>query len=149
MRDARDTQTLDLFSIPEPCNYEPGECGYNREVAEIVGRMLTESGLADRYAISADVSRLSGKDVSKHMLDAYASPARVEHALPFWLGPVIEEVCGSHALTDWLVGKRGGRVAYGKDALKQELGKLHTLKTQAMRDLNARIKHLEALLGGE
>lgn len=149
MAKVKDTRTLDIFLIPEAHISEPGECSYSREVAEIVGLMLAESGYADRYAISADISRLSGKDVSKYMLDAYASPARVEHSLPFWLGPVLEEVCGSHELTNWLVAKRGGRVAYGKDALKQELGKLVSLKNKAMKDLNSRIKHIEALLGSE
>lgn len=149
MKDGKDSRTLDIFEIPEVHVYAPGECGYSREVAEGVSQMLSESGRVDRYAVSAEVSRVSGKDVSKHMLDAYASPARIEHALPFWLAPVLEEVCHSHVLTNWLVDKRGGRVAYGKDALKQELGKLVLLKDQAMKDLNSRIKHLEALLGGE
>lgn len=149
MKAVRDTQTLDIFEIPEAHVCTPGECGYSREVAECVSAILAESGRVDRYAVSAEVSRVSGKDVSKHMLDAYSSPARLDHALPFWLAPVLEEVCHSHHLTNWLVQKRGGRVAYGKDALKQELGKLVLLKDQAMKDLNSRIKHIEALLGGE
>jgi hypothetical protein len=149
MKQAKDSQTLDLFEIPAVHLCAPGECGYSREVAEGVSLLLAESGRLDRYAVSAEVSRLSGKDVSKHMLDAYASPARIEHSLPFWLAPVLEEVCNSHVLTNWLVDKRGGRVAYGKDALRGELGKLVMLKDQAMKDLNSRIKHIEALLGGE
>jgi len=149
MKIVKDTQTLDLFEIPEVHICAPGDCAYSREVAEGVSLLLSESGRMDRYAVSAEVSRLSGKDVSKHMLDAYASPARMEHSLPFWLAPVLEEVCNSHVLTNWLVDKRGGRVAYGKDALRGELGKLVMLKEQAMKDLNSRIKHLEALLGSE
>jgi hypothetical protein len=149
MAKVRDTQTLDIFEIPEVHICSPGECQYSREVAEGVSLLLAESGRMDRYTISAEVSRISGKDVSKNMLDAYASPARVEHALPFWLAPVLEEVCHSHVLTNWLVDKRGGRVAYGKDALRGELGKLVFLKDQAMKDLNGRIKHIEALLGSE
>ena len=149
MKTVRDSQTLDIFEIPEVHVYSPGECLYSREVAEGVSLMLAESARRDRFDIAAELSRVSGKDVSKHMLDAYASPARIEHCLPFWLAPVLEEVCHSHVLTNWLVDKRGGRVAYGKDALKQELGKLVLLKDQAMKDLNSRIKHLEALLGGE
>lgn len=149
MKTVRDSQTLDIFEIPEVHICVAGECLYSREVAEGVSLMLAESGRLDRYAVCAEVSRVSGKDVSKHMLDAYASPARIEHSLPFWLAPVLEEVCHSHVLTNWLVDKRGGRVAYGKDALRGELGKLVMLKDQAMKDLNSRIKHLEALLGSE
>lgn len=149
MKDSKDKLTLDVFEIPAVHFCAPGECGYSREVAEGVAKLLSESGRRDRFDIAAELSRVSGKDVSKHMLDAYSSPARVDHALPFWLAPVLEEVCQSHVLTNWLVDKRGGRVAYGKDALKQELGKLVLLKDQAVKDMNARIKHLEALLGGE
>ncbi|QSB02676.1 hypothetical protein JWZ98_06995 [Methylomonas sp. EFPC1] len=149
MKDGKDSQTLDIFEIPAAHFCAPGECQYSREVAEGVSLMLIESGRRDRFDVAAELSRVSGKDVSKHMLDAYASPARVEHALPFWLAPVLEEVCHSHVLTNWLVDKRGGRVAYGKDALRGELGKLVMLKDQAMKDLNSRIKHIEALLGSE
>jgi len=149
MRRVKDLSTLDLFEIPEPHLLAPGECAYNQEVARLVSEMLNASSLIDRHSISADISRLSGKDVSKHMLDAYASPARIDHTLPFWMVPVLEDICSSHALTNWLVMKRGGRAAYGKEALKQELGKLVSLKKHAMKDMNTRIKHIETLLGGE
>lgn len=149
MKTVKDELTLDLFSIPEPAVVEPGECGYARETALVVSGLLSESGHVDRFAVAAELSRKSGKDVSKHMLDAYASPSRIDHAMPFWLAPVLEEVCNSHGLTDWLVAKRGGRVAYGREALKQELGKLVMLKDQAMKDLNKRIKQLEALIGDQ
>jgi len=149
MKLVRDTQTLDIFEIPAAHICVPGKCGYSREVAERVSVLLAEAGAGDRYAVCAEVSRVSGKDVSKYMLDAYASPARIDHALPFWLAPVLEEVCHSHTLTDWLVMQRGGRVAYGKEALKQELGKLVLAKDLAMKDLNKRIRQLEQLLGDE
>lgn len=141
---------LDLFEIeiPMPHRFEPGNCGYGRETAKLISGMLRGAS-QDRHAVAAEVSRLSGRDVSINMLNAYASPARVDHALPFWMGPVIEDVCESHALTDWLVARRGGRVAYGMDALKNELGKLVSLKRQANRDLNLKIQHLEQLLGDE
>lgn len=146
MKKVKDIQTIDLFEIPEAHICIPGECGYGREVAECVSVLLSESGRVDRYEVSAEVSRISGKEVSKHMLDAYASPARADHALPFWLAPVLEEVCQAQVLTNWLAGKRGGRIAYGKDALKQELGKLHLIKDQTLKDLNSRIKKIEVVL---
>lgn len=149
MKDGKDSLTLDIFEIPEPHICAPGDCQYSREVAALVSQMLAECEQRDRYAVSDEVSRISGKDVSKHMIDAYASPARTEHCLPFWLAPVLEQVCKSHALTNWQAGKRGGRVNYGCEALKAELGNLEMLKKQSMKELNARIKHIEALLGGE
>lgn len=144
-----DDFTLELFSIPKPQPCPIGDHSFAGEAAAVLSQVLAESTLSDRYAISAELSRKAGKEVSKHMLDGYASPARLDHALPFWLAPIVEEVCHSHLLTDWLVAKRGGVAAYGKDALKQELGKLVLLREQTLKELDKRIKGIESILGDE
>ncbi|WP_435637553.1 hypothetical protein [Carnimonas bestiolae] len=91
------------------------------------------------------MSRLSGDDVSKHMLDAWSSPARSEHNIPFYRIPLLEEVCSSHVLTDWLVRLRGGRVAYGREALAAEYGK----RQQMLEKLRADMRELKRLMGEE
>lgn len=145
MAKVKDTQTLDIFEIPTPDVVVPGESSYAREVSETVSLLLAESGLKDRWALSAEISRLTDKDVSKHMLDAYCSPARLDHALPFWLAPILEQVCSGHHLTNWLVAKRGGRVAYGADALDAEIGKLELMKEEMLKEFNGRLKDLKRL----
>jgi hypothetical protein len=148
MKKVKDTQTLDLFEIPTVEVVIPGESQYAREVSEIVSRLLAESGIKDRYLLSAEVSRLADKDVSKHMLDAYCSPARLDHALPFWLAPILETVCSGHHLTNWLVNKRGGRVSYGVDALDAEIGKMELMKEEMLKEMNARLKELKRMKSG-
>lgn len=140
------TRQYDIFAVPIPHHPEPGRCRYGQEASKLISRMIGESGAGDRYAIAAELSRKSGKEVSKHMLDAYASPSRQDHAMPFWMAPILEEVCQSQLLTNWLAEKRGGRVAYGYEALKQELGKLVLLKDHAVKDLNKRIRQIENFL---
>lgn len=147
MAKVKDRQTLDLFEIPTPHVVVPGESQYAREVSEHVSLLLAESGFKDRWALSAEVSRLAEKDVSKNMLDAYCSPARLDHALPFWLAPILEQVCSGHHLTNWLVAKRGGRVAYGADALNAEIGKLELMKEQMLKEFNSRLKDLKKMKG--
>ena len=106
---------------------------------------ILKSSDLDRYEVAARMSRLSGDDVSKNMLDAWASPARADHNLPFYRAALLEEVCASHALTDWQVTLRGGRVAYGRYALNAELGRLERMRDEAAR----KARELKRLMGGE
>lgn len=143
MRRVKDNLTLDLFfTVPQPLLAVPGNGNYAAQVSELVSELLKGSDL-DRYEIAARMSRLSGDDVSKHMLDAWSSPARSEHNLPFYRVPLLEEVCECHVLTDWLVHLRGGRVAYGRDALNAELGRLERLRDDAAK----KARDLKRLMG--
>lgn len=144
MKTVRDPNTLDLFVVPQPEHAAPGSANYAFQVAHLVSEVL-KAAPADRYDLAAQMSRLSGDEVSKNMLDAWASPARADHNVPFYRVPLLEEVAGTHALTDWLVGKRGGQVAYGLDALNARLGRMMTMKKQ----LDAQIRELQRLMGGE
>lgn len=144
MRHGKDDRTLDLFEIPQPVLAVPGQGNYSVQVSELVGEMLKAADI-DRYEVAARMSRLSGDDVSKAMLDAWSSPARTDHNLPFYRAALLEEVCASHLLTNWLVALRGGRVAYGRDALLAELGRL-----ERNRDASARqARELKRRLGGD
>ncbi|TBV12785.1 hypothetical protein [Stutzerimonas kirkiae] len=140
----RDDRTLDLFEIPQPVLAVPGQGNYSVQVSELVGEMLKVADI-DRYEIAARMSRLSGDDVSKAMLDAWSSMARLDHNLPFYRAALLEEVCASHLLTNWLVTQRGGRVAYGRDALLAELGRLERTRDEAGRQA----RELKRRIGGE
>lgn len=132
MRHGKDDRTLDIFAVPRAAMTVPGFGNYAAQVSELVSEMLKSTEL-DRYEIAARMSRLSGDDVSKNMLDAWASPARADHNLPFYRAVLLEEVCASHLLTDWQVALRGGRVAYGRDALLAELGRLERTRDESAR----------------
>lgn len=140
----RDDRTLDIFDVPKPVLALPGSGNYAAQVSELVSDLLKGSEL-DRYEIASRMSRLSGDDVSKNMLDAWSSPARDGHNLPFYRAPLLEEVCETHMLTDWLVAIRGGRVAYGRDALLAELGRLERQRDESAR----KVRELKRLMGGD
>lgn len=142
MKRVQDFSTLDMFLIPQPDHPEEGSADYSFEVSNKVSKILKECPL-DRYEISARMSRITGKDVSKNMIDAWASPGRPDHNIPFYLIAVFEDACTTHELTNWLVHKRGGRVAYGKDTLNAELGKLE----RAREDANKQIRELKKIMG--
>ena len=141
----RDTQTIDMFEIPYPEGDLPNSMDYSLEVSAIVSRVL-KSADGDRYTISADMSRLAGKEVTKNMLDAYSSGSRDTHNIPFYLVPVLEKACHSHDLTNWLAEKRGAKVLFGRETLNAELGKLERMKAdiaQGIRDLKKRMGEAE------
>lgn len=142
MRHGKDDRTLDIFTVPQPVLSVPGSGNYAAQISELVGEILKGSE-HDRYEVAARMSRLSGDDVSKHMLDAWSSPARTDHNLPFYRAALLEEVCASHLLTDWQVALRGGRVAYGRDALLAELGRLERTRDESARQA----RELKRLMG--
>lgn len=144
MRKVRDDRTLDIFSVPQPVLAIPGNGNSAAQVSELIGEVLKGSDL-DRYEVASRMSRLSGDDVSKYMLDSWSSPARVDHNMPFYRAALLEEVCSCHTLTNWLVEQRGGRVAYGRDALNAELGRLERLRDDAGR----KARELKRVLGGD
>lgn len=138
----RDTYTRDLFEVPQPAAPIPAGLDYRATVAALVGQMLKEAD-GDRFEIAGRMSRLTGTDVTKYMLDAYSSEARDTFNLPFWLVAALEESCHSHVLTNWLTGVRGGRLLIGREALNAELGKMEKLK----EELTKKIRQIKQVMG--
>ena len=122
-RRLRDNQTRDLFEVPQPAAALPASMDYGQEVAHLVGEAIKGAD-CDRYELASRMSRLTGKEVSKYMLDAWSSVARDAYNLPFYLAPVLESACHTHDISNWLADKRGGRLLIGRETLNAELGKL-------------------------
>jgi len=144
MRRVKDNATIDIFEVPQPVTPLPGGGNYASQVSELVASVLKHCP-QDRHEIAMQMSRLSGDDVSKHMLDAWSSPARTEHNIPLYRVPLLEEVCHTHAFTDWMVLMRGGRVAYGREALAAQYGKLQQMKDKLQQEM----KELKRMMGDE
>jgi len=138
----KDDRTFELFAVPQPAQAIPGQCNYGHLVSGLIGEVLKSTGL-ERHDIASRMSRLSGDDVSKNMLDAWSSTARVDHNLPLYRVPLLEYVCETHVLTDWLVGMRGGSASYGKDALLAELGRV----VRNREELTRQERELKKLVG--
>lgn len=138
----QDTHTLDLFEVPQPAAQLPSSMDYGREVAHLVSEILKGAD-GDRFEVAARMSRLTGREVSKYMLDAWSSESRDAYNMPFYLAPVLEAACESHIFSNWLADKRGGRLLIGKETLTAELGKLERLKEEAAR----KIRELKKMMG--
>lgn len=139
---ARDTKTRDMFEVPQPVAPLPSSMDYRQTVSAMVGAALKDAD-GDRYEIAARMSRLSGQEVSKYMLDAWSSEARDAYNMPFYQAPVLETACGTHLFSSWLATQRGGRLLIGREALNAELGKLEHLRDEAGR----KIRELKKIMG--
>lgn len=138
----RDSLTQDLFEVPMPPAPMPGSQNYCVEVSHLVCSALGQAG-ADRLEIAARMSRLSGKEVSKYMLDAWSAESRDGYNLPLYMAPVLEVACETHIFGMWFADKRGGRLLVGREALNAELGKLERARDEAAR----KIRQLKQVMG--
>ncbi|MDH5785363.1 MAG: hypothetical protein OEZ16_07110 [Chromatiales bacterium] len=141
-RHRRDTLTLDLFEVPQPAAQLPASMDYGREIAHLVSEALNGAE-GDRFEVASRMSRLTGRDVSKYMLDAWSSEARDAYNMPFYMVPVLETACETHMFSNWLADKRGGRLLIGKETLTAELGKFERMKEEVTR----KIRELKKMMG--
>ncbi len=143
----RDGITLDLFEVPQPLPAVEGSHDFRQVVASLVCELLEQAAAAglSRHQVAGEASRLTGKDVSKAMLDNYTSVAHETYNIPLWLIPALESVCRGHVLTQWLVSTRGGKLLVGREALNAELGRLERARDEAAR----KIKALKNVMGDQ
>lgn len=137
----RDPFTDDMFMVPQAPEPHAASMNYCAEVATLTAHMFADSG-TDRFKIAAEMSRLTGREVSKYMLDAWTAESRDAYNIPFYLVPAAEAACQSHAMSSWLADKRGARLSIGREALNAEYGKL-----KAMHDnVKKRMQVMEKML---
>ena len=140
-RKSGDDRTPDLFEVPVP-DQMPADLDYRVQISTLVSRMLARAP-NDRFGVAAESSRLTGREVSKNMLDAYASEARDTFNLPLALAPTLEVACESLDLSNWLARVRGGRLLVGRDALAGELAKLERERSTVNRQITNLRKVME------
>jgi hypothetical protein len=132
-RRTRDILTLDLFDVPVAQAPSPGLHDLDGPLREALSDALKHSD-QDRYGVAAEMSRLTARDISKHMLDAYTAESRTDHNFPFRYAAAFEVVTGSYCLTNLLAKTRGCKVLVGEEALLAEFGRIeqmeHELKQQ-------------------
>ena len=107
-----------------------------------LGNALKDADL-DRWAIAAEMSRLTGRDISKYMLDAYTAESRQDHNFPFRYAAAFEVATESHCLTYLLAKARGCEVLVGEESLLAELGRIEKKEADLKRRKAALKRHLK------
>ena len=110
-----------VFEAPKAPVGEAALAGFEQRVNRMVGSMLN-SDERPREVIAAEMSVLLGEEVSRAMLDAYASPARTEHKVPFSRLIALVLVTRRHDLLDERMREAGMAVLFGDEVKTARLG---------------------------
>lgn len=142
MKKRRDPYTLDLFEqeLPPAPVTTPGGLACRIEIAHAMSEALKGH---DRYEIAAKMSKLLGRDISKHMLDAYTAESREDHIPPLDTAIAFDLATESNTLTEFAARKIGAKLSVGKEALDAKLGQLERIRDEAAKQ----IKQLKRIMG--
>lgn len=137
----RDTRTIDMFEeLPPPAASTPGSLACRVEIAHAMSDALKGH---DRYEIAAKMSRLLGRDISKHMLDAYTAESREDHIPPFDTAIAFDLATGSNTLVEFAAKKIGAKLSVGKEALDAKLGQLERIRDEAAKQIKQLKRRME------
>lgn len=112
-----------LFEVPTLPKGEAALAGLERRVNSMVGSILN-SDPRSREEIAGAMSALLSEDVSRAMLDAYASPARDGHRVPFSRLLALVVVTERQDMFDPLMREGGMGVLVGEEVQTARLGHL-------------------------
>lgn len=127
-----------LFEAPIARTGVAALAGIERRISATVATILNTDS-RQREVIAAEMSVLLDEDVSRLMLDAYASPARTEHKVPMSRFLALVQVTGRHDLMDPLFREIGAAVLVGEEVLTARVGHVR----QQIRELQAEMRRLE------
>lgn len=128
------------FETPKLSLGEAALAGIEQRVCRTVGAILNSEHAAGRprEVIAAEMSVLLGEDVSRAMLDAYSSPAREGHKVPFSRLMALVAVSGRHDLLDPLMREIGAALLVGEEVHTARLGHIDR-QIEALRQERKRI----------
>lgn len=125
------------FDPPSQATGAGALAALERMVSKAVSDALHDE-VRSRYEIAGKVSELLDEDVSKAMLDAYASPAREEHKVPLSRFLAIVAVTDRYDLLDRVVREIGAAVLVGEELNTARLGQIDR-RIAMLRDERKRI----------
>lgn len=120
------------FALPERRSAPASLAGLDRQISVAVSDIL-HGETKSRTVIAAEVSDLLGEDVTKAMLDAYASPAREDHRMPLSRFLALVQVTNRYDVLDRVVRAIGAAVLVGEE-----------IETARLGDIDRRIEALKA-----
>jgi hypothetical protein len=124
------------FDAPEPAREVAALAGLDRMVASGISQALNGDSRS-RYELAGKVSELLSEDVSKLMLDAYASEARDAHNVPFHRALAIFAVTERIDILDTLLRKIGVSALFGEEIKTARLGHLQRQLAEIKADIRS------------
>ena len=121
------------FSAPAPARGIAALAGLERRICATVGTVLN-SDPRPREVIAAEMSVLLDEEISRAMLDAYASPARADHRVPMSRFFALLTVTGRQDLLDPLLREIGAALLVGDEVKTARLGQIETLLAELQEE---------------
>lgn len=125
------------FDLPPVLSSDGMLSGLGRQTASAVARILKEDE-RDRYDVAAAMSRVSGTDISKSMIDKYSSESSEEHNISFDRMLFLIAATRRYDILRALLRRIGCDLIEGEEILTVELG--HMVAQRAR--IEERIRHL-------
>lgn len=121
------------FAAPAPAKGVAELAGLERQINALVGTILA-SDPRPREVIAAAMSVLLDDNISRSMLDAYASPARTEHKVPASRLFALLVVTDRQDLLDPIMRKCGVALLLGNEVKTARLGQVEMLLAQLQEE---------------
>lgn len=133
---AHPTQLGFDFSAPAPAKGVAALAGLERRICATVGTILN-TDIRQREVIAAEMSVLLDDDISKPMLDAYASGAREGHKVPMSRFLALLVVTDRQDLLDPLLREIGAAVLVGDEVKTARLGQIERMMAELQDERRA------------
>jgi hypothetical protein len=133
---------------PQPASTPAALAALERQICAAVSTMLHDDPRS-REVIAAEMSVLLDEEVSKAMLDAYASPAREGHKVPFSRFLALVAVCDRHDLLDLVIRPIGAAVLVGEEVYTARLGHIDRQMARLKAERQAVEKMAPLIRGNE
>lgn len=128
------------FDKPSVANGAAALAGIEQRICRTVATILNSDGRR-REVIAAEMTVLLEEEISRAMLDAYASPAREGHKVPMSRFFALVAVTNRQDLLDPLLREIGGALLVGEEVHTARIGHI----SQKLRELKAELRELEQL----
>lgn len=117
---------MSFFDVPVTPLSDDGSSDISQAIREALNDALAlaKAEGMDRYDIAARISRLSGRDMSKDMLDRYTASSSDGHRFPLEALPALIQATGNFSLLELVAHKCGCKILRGEEAMLAEIGAL-------------------------
>tara|TARA_R110000868_G_scaffold230335_2_gene483466 strand:+ start:5072 stop:5533 length:462 start_codon:yes stop_codon:yes gene_type:complete len=133
---AHPNQTAFAFDPPQPATLPAALAGMDARIARTVAEALNHDA-RDRTIIAAEMGLLLEDEVTKLMLDAYASPARDGHNISFARMCALIAVTKRFDLLDRELREIGAAVLVGDELYAAQVGHLRSEIAKMQSQLKA------------
>lgn len=127
------------FTVPAPNKGVAGLAGLEQRINAMIGTALACAACAgdSREVIAAKMSEVLAEPISRAMLDAYSSPARIDHKVPMARAMALLLVTDRQDLLGPILGEIGVAPLIGDEVRTARIGHLQQMRKRIDAEIKA------------